>query len=32
MECFTCKSDMKCTDDVNDINVRIDWFECPKCK
>lgn len=23
---------MKCIDDVNGAQVRIDWFECPKCK
>jgi hypothetical protein len=22
---------MKCTDDVNQETVRIDWLECPKC-
>jgi Zn finger protein HypA/HybF involved in hydrogenase expression len=22
---------MKCVDDVNDISVRIDFVECPKC-
>lgn len=32
MECYTCKAKMKCTDDVNEINTRIDWFDCPKCK
>ncbi len=31
MKCFTCKSRMKCVDDANDIDIRIDWFECPKC-
>ena len=32
MECFTCKSKMKCTDDINEITTRIDFMECPKCK
>ena len=31
MKCFTCKTKMKCINDVNDISVRIDWYECPKC-
>jgi Zn finger protein HypA/HybF involved in hydrogenase expression len=31
MKCHTCKTQMKCTDDVNDQTVRVDWFECPKC-
>lgn len=31
MECITCKTKMKCVDDVNDISIRIDWEECPKC-
>lgn len=31
MKCVTCKTNMKCEDDVNDINVRIDWEYCPKC-
>jgi len=31
MECLTCKTIMKCTDDVNDISTRIDWLVCPKC-
>lgn len=32
MECITCKETMKCVNDVNDISIRIDWLECPKCK
>jgi hypothetical protein len=32
MECITCKTKMKCVDDVNDISTRIDWLECSKCK
>ena len=32
MECYTCHEQMKCVDDVNEISIRIDWFECPKCK
>lgn len=31
MKCFTCKTVMKCIDDVNDISTRIDFVECPKC-
>jgi hypothetical protein len=31
MDCITCKTPMKCYDDVNDISVRIDWVICPKC-
>lgn len=31
MKCITCKSEMICKDDVNDVNTRIDWVECPKC-
>ena len=31
MKCFTCKTEMICEDDVNDIIVRIDWEKCPKC-
>jgi DNA-directed RNA polymerase subunit RPC12/RpoP len=31
MECVTCKTEMKCVDDVNDIGTRIDWLVCPKC-
>jgi Zn finger protein HypA/HybF involved in hydrogenase expression len=31
MKCFTCKTEMKCTDDINEETVRIDWLECPKC-
>ena len=32
MKCYTCKSKMKCIDDVNTNQVRIDWYECDKCK
>jgi len=31
MKCITCKSEMICYDDVNDISIRIDWVKCPKC-
>ncbi len=31
MKCFTCKTEMKCISDVNEILVRIDFEECPKC-
>lgn len=31
MKCHTCKTEMKCYDDVNDMSVRIDWLKCPKC-
>lgn len=31
MECHTCRTKMKCYDDVNDISTRIDWLKCPKC-
>ncbi len=32
MKCITCATTMKCVNDVNDISIRIDWVECPKCK
>ena len=32
MKCLTCKTEMKCINDVNDISTRIDWEKCPKCK
>ena len=32
VKCLTCKTEMMCIDDVNDIGTRIDWVECPKCK
>jgi Zn finger protein HypA/HybF involved in hydrogenase expression len=32
VKCITCKTKMKCVDDVNNIHTRIDWEECPKCK
>lgn len=32
MKCFTCKSEMKCTNDINEETARIDYFECPKCE
>lgn len=31
MECITCKTEMICENDVNDISNRIDWLVCPKC-
>jgi len=31
MQCLTCGEQMKCYNDVNDISVRIDWEQCPKC-
>lgn len=31
MKCHTCKTRMVCYDDVNDVDVRIDWLRCPKC-
>ncbi|MCX8129796.1 MAG: hypothetical protein N3I35_06820 [Clostridia bacterium] len=31
MKCFTCKTEMNCYDDVNEISKRIDFVECPKC-
>lgn len=31
MKCITCKTEMKCENDVNDISTRIDWLVCPKC-
>lgn len=31
MKCFTCKDEMKCIDDANDLGVRIDWYQCPRC-
>ena len=31
MKCLTCKTEMVCVNDVNDISVRIDFVECPKC-
>lgn len=32
MKCLTCKEKMECINDVNNVSVRIDWLECPKCK
>lgn len=32
MKCQTCKTVMKCVDDVNEVTQRIDFEECPKCK
>ena len=32
MKCHTCKTEMKCVNDVNEEIARIDWLECPKCK
>lgn len=31
MKCLTCKTQMKCENDVNDVSTRIDWEVCPKC-
>jgi len=31
MKCFTCKTEMKCTNDVVYDLRRIDWLICPKC-
>jgi len=31
MNCFTCKNEMVCVDDVNEISVRMDFVKCPKC-
>ena len=31
MKCITCKTKMKCVNDVNDAGTRIDFVECPKC-
>lgn len=31
MECITCKTEMKCINDVNEMSARIDWLKCPKC-
>jgi len=31
MKCMYCGSNMKCVNDVNDISVRIDWYECTEC-
>ena len=31
MKCLYCNSNMKCVNDVSDISVRIDWFECNDC-
>jgi Zn finger protein HypA/HybF involved in hydrogenase expression len=31
MKCLTCKTEMECKDDVNDVSTRIDWVVCPKC-
>ena len=32
MKCYTCKSKMKCYDDMNNVNYRADLFKCEKCK
>ena len=32
MECFTCKTTMKCINDVVTETIRLDFKECPKCK
>lgn len=31
MECYTCKEEMKCYDDICQETVRIDWYKCPRC-
>lgn len=32
MKCYTCKSKMKCVDDINMDILRVDFFSCEKCK
>lgn len=32
MKCYTCETEMICTDDVNYIGNRIDFVKCPKCQ
>ena len=32
MECYTCKSIMKCVDDINTGFLKLEYYECPKCK
>lgn len=32
MRCFTCKTEMKCYNDVCEEGARIDFVECPKCQ
>lgn len=32
MKCLNCKTEMNCVDAVNEIGVRIEFVECPKCK
>ena len=31
MKCHTCKTEMICYNDVNEISTRIDFEKCPKC-
>lgn len=31
MKCITCKTKMKCEDDINEISIRVDFEYCPKC-
>ena len=31
MECFTCKAEMKCIDDMCQETYRADKVQCPKC-
>ena len=30
MNCYTCKSEMECVDDLVSKIVEVEWFECPK--
>ena len=32
VECFTCKTAMKCVSDVVTETIRLDFEECSKCK
>lgn len=32
MKCYTCKSTMRCYDDINNEMSRVDYYECTKCK
>jgi uncharacterized protein (UPF0212 family) len=31
MECLTCHTRMECYNDVNDVDIKIDFLKCPKC-
>ena len=31
MKCYTCKTKMKCYDDVVAIGTRLDFLKCPLC-